>query len=164
MDTKESILYVLNSARFITDAYLSDLSDQDILVRPAPGAHNIAWQLGHLLLSEAMMVNGVRAGTGVVFPLGFEECHGKEINYEGDSLNKFLSLAEYKDLRMKQRQRVLDLVASVSDEDLALPGPEKMRAYAPTKGAVLLAIGTHELMHSGQWAVTRRMLGKRVLV
>lgn len=164
MQTKDAIVYVLNSARFITDAYLSDLNDTDILVRPAQNAHNIAWQLGHLLLSEAMMANSVKAGTSVAFPLGFEEQHGKGVSYQSESPNKFLSLAQYKELRIKQRQRVLDLIASVSEEDLALPGPDKMRGYAPTKGAVLLAIGTHELMHSGQWAVTRRVLGKEVVV
>jgi hypothetical protein len=164
MKTKEAILYVLNSARFITDAYLSDLSDSDILLRPTPEAHHIAWQLGHLLVSEAMMANAVQPGTGVVFPAGFELNHGKEAEYASETSEKFLSLAGYRDLRLKQRQRVLDLVSLISEEDLALPGPEKMRAYAPTKGAILLAIGTHELMHSGQWAVTRRLLGKPVLV
>ncbi len=56
------------------------------------------------------------------------------------------------------------MISSISQDDLSLPGPEKMRAYAPTKGAVLLAIGTHELMHVGQWAVLRRMLGKPVVI
>lgn len=158
MYTRDAILYVLNSARYVTSAYLGDLSDQDILVRPAPKAHHIAWQLGHLLLSEAMMANGVQAGTGITFPAGFEGGHSSE--GEGPYLTK----AQYIDLRNAQRERTLMLVREISDHELSLPGPEKMRGYAPTKGAVLLAIGTHEMMHSGQMAVVRRLLEKPVVV
>lgn len=158
MQTKDAILYVLNSARYVTNTYLSDLSDHDILVRPAPNAHHIAWQLGHLLLSEAVMVNGVRAGTGITFPAGFEVCHSAE------ERGVYLSKAQYIELRDSQREKTIALVQAVSDAELAMPGPEKMRGYAPTKGAVLLAIGTHEMMHSGQMAVVRRLLEKPVVV
>jgi len=158
MHTRDAILYVLNSARYVTSAYLGDLSDQDILVRPAPKAHHIAWQLGHLLLAEAMMANAVQVGTGITFPAGFEVGHSSE----GDG--PYLTKAEYVDLRNAQRERTLIVIKEISDHELSLPGPEKMRAYAPTKGTVLLAIGTHEMMHSGQMAVVRRLLEKPVVV
>jgi hypothetical protein len=158
MQSKDAILYVLNSARYVTSAYLGDLSDEDIVVRPAPNAHHIAWQLGHLLLSEAIMANGVRAGTGITFPVGFESHHST------DGEGPYLTKAQYIDLRNAQRERTLALVKDIPDQELASPGPEKMRGYAPTKGAVLLAIGTHEMMHSGQMAVVRRLLEKPVVV
>ena len=164
MQTKEAIQYVLNSARSVANAYLSDLSDSDILIRPTPESHHIAWQLGHLLISEAMMLNSVKSGVGIAFPVGFEERHGKDGDLNDSIDVSFSSLSEYQELRLRQRTRVLDLISSISQDDLSLPGPEKMRAYAPTKGAALLAIATHELMHVGQWAVVRRLLGKPVVI
>jgi hypothetical protein len=164
MQTKDAILYVLNSARYVTSSYLSDLTDGDLLVRPVPQAHHIAWQLGHLLVSEAMMASAVQAGAGIVFPTGFVECHSSEHGYDQVGSRPFCSKAEYLELRTRQREKTLELVQSISEKELAAPGPEKMRGYAPTKGAVLLAIGTHEMMHSGQWAVVRRLLNKPVVV
>jgi hypothetical protein len=158
MHTRDAILYVLHSARHVTDAYLSDLNDQDIVVRPAPNAHNIAWQLGHLLLSEAMMARSVQTGMGITFPADFE------VSHSAAGEGPYLSKAQYIELRTAQRERTLMLVRDISDSELALPGPEKMRSYAPTKGTVLLAIGTHEMMHAGQMAVVRRLLSKPVVI
>ena len=164
MQSKDAILYVLNSARYITDSYLNDLSDDDILVRPTAQAHHIAWQLGHLLLSEAMMANGVMPGTGITFPHGFAERHSAQAGHDSSLDLSFCTKSQYIDLRTTQRQKTLELIETIADQDLSAPGPEKMRAYAPTQGSVLLAIGTHELMHSGQWAVVRRVLAKPVVV
>jgi hypothetical protein len=170
MQTKEAILYVLNSARYVTNSYLSDLSDHDLLVRPTPGAHHIAWQLGHLLISEAFMASGVSAGAGIALTTGFLERHSAEHSglrsdlNEAPGLDPFCSKAQYLELRNKQREKTLELINEISNEELSAPGPEKMQSYAPTKGAVLLAIGTHEMMHSGQWAVVRRLLGKEIVV
>lgn len=164
MQTKDAILYVLNSARYVTGAYLNDLTDADLLVRPVPHAHHIAWQLGHLVVSEAMMASHVRAGSGIVLPAGFVERHATAHGHDTLDSPPFCSKAEYVELRTRQREKTLELVQSISEEELSAPGPEKMRSYAPTKGAVLLAIGTHEMMHSGQWAVVRRLLEKPVVV
>ena len=165
MHTKEAILYVLHSARYVTDRYLSDLSDEDLLVRPVPQGHTMAWQLGHLILSEAMMASAAKAGAAIALPAGFEARHSTAVGYdESDSGAAFCSKEEYVRLRTQQRERTLSVVEALSNDELSLPGPEKMRAYAPTKGAVLLAIGTHEMMHSGQFAVIRRVLNKSVVI
>jgi hypothetical protein len=172
MNTKDAILYVLNTARYVTNAYLSDLSDQELLIRPTPGAHHIAWQIGHLLLSEAMMVNAVTPGSAISFPAGFEVLHAAPKGpaepaaaYADSAVpGAFYTKDRYVDLRTRLRAKTLELIDSIPLNELDAPGPEKMRAYAPTKGAVLLAIGTHEMMHSGQWAVVRRYLNKPVVV
>jgi hypothetical protein len=125
-----------------------------------------------------MMAGGVRDGSGILLPTKFIENHGKQQADElhnGSSPEQTHSAAasssvfpytksQYLELRSRQRERTLELVESITDVELAAPGPEKMRSYAPTNGAALLAIGTHELMHSGQWAVVRRMLGKPIVV
>ena len=52
MTAKDVLKNALKSNHEILSMYLSDLSDADLLVRPAPGANHIAWQLGHLIYSE----------------------------------------------------------------------------------------------------------------
>jgi hypothetical protein len=51
----------------------------------------------------------------------------------------------------------------LSDEDLEKPSPEAMREYAPTVGSIFALQATHTMMHSGQWVVVRRQLGRAPL-
>ena len=55
MQARDAIKHCLKSTQDMLNMYLSDLSDQDITVRPVPTANNIAWQLGHLISAEFML-------------------------------------------------------------------------------------------------------------
>lgn len=153
---------LLATSRFVMTQYLRGLEDRDLLVRPVQGAHHTAWQLGHLVVSERRMVEGVRKGSGVELPSGFEVAHEKDPSYSRDA--GFSSLNEYVALMMQQRERTLALLRDLPETDLCLPAPEFMRAYAPTNASVFLSIASHELMHAGQIAVIRRRLGLPVVV
>jgi len=153
---------LLATARYITSAYLSDMTDQDILVCPVDGAHHAAWQLGHLILNERRMVEGVAAGSGVPLPADFDRIHGKEVPL--DSREGYLSVAGYAELMANQRAKTLALLGELSSADLQKPAPEFMRGYARYVSSVFLSIASHELMHSGQIAVIRRRLGKPIVV
>jgi hypothetical protein len=142
--------------------YLKGLTDESLVVRPVEGAHHAAWQLGHLIVSERRMVEGVRKGSGVALPAVFEAAHDKDPSYSRNV--GFLPLAEYVDLMTRQRELTLGLLREFPEADLALPAPEFMRAYAPTNASVFLSIASHELMHAGQIAVIRRRLGLPVVV
>lgn len=153
---------LLSTSRFVLKSYLSDFADSDLTVRPVEGAHHAAWQLGHLIFSEARMVNGVRKGAGLTLPLGFDQLHGKETPI--DLQEGFSSLREYVHLLEQQRAMTHELLSSLDGAALDLPAPEFMRAYAPKVASVFLAIANHELLHAGQIAVIRRKLGKPVLI
>lgn len=163
MRAHDVIVQMLDTARFVTATYLSDLSDEELLVRPVSGAHHIAWQLGHLLHSECSMIDGVRTGVAPQLPPGFAEHHSKEAASD-DVSEHFLSKGEYLTLMARVREATRSLLTQFSEEQLDLPGPEAMRSYAPTIGSVFLMIGSHEIMHSGQIAVIRRKLSKAVLI
>ena len=49
MKAHNVLLEALSTSRFVMSSYLKDLTDDDLLVRPVEGAHNAAWQLGHLI-------------------------------------------------------------------------------------------------------------------
>ena len=62
-----------------------------------------------------------------------------------------------------ERAGTLKALDKMTDADLDKPGPEKYRDFAKTIGEVFGMQGTHWLMHAGQWAVTRRKLGRKPL-
>jgi len=57
----------------------------------------------------------------------------------------------------------LAAIDATPESSLDQPGPESMREYAPTVSAALLILGTHWLMHAGQFVPIRRKLGKPAL-
>jgi len=153
---------LLATSRFIMSTYLSDLTDEDILVCPVEGAHHTAWQLGHLIFNERRMVEGIKSGAGITLPPSFEHVHGKDVAV--DSKTGFYKVSEYREMLASQRAKTLELLVSLSDADLTKQAPEFMRAYARYVSSVFLSIASHETMHAGQIAVVRRRLGKLVLI
>jgi hypothetical protein len=163
MKTHEAISSNLHTSRFIMTSYLNDLSDEDLIVRPVPAAHHAAWQIGHLILSESQMINGVRASSAPALPPEFAARHDKGAAKASDN-TQFYSKSQYLSFMNNLREATLALLSQLSEEDLSKPGPEAMRSYAPKVGSVFLSIANHELMHSGQIAVIRRTLGKPVVI
>ncbi len=143
----------------VVQAYLGDLSQDDLLVRPVPGANHIAWQLGHLISSEHMLINAVCPDSMPALPDGFAEQHSKETAASDDPA-AFLQKDDYLRLMQEQRAGTLATLAKLSDEDLEKPAPEKFQQLGKTVGAIFAAQSAHYMMHAGQWAVVRRKLGR----
>ena len=53
---------------------------------------------------------------------------------------------------------------NLPDAELDKPGPKHFEKICPTVGAVFTLIGSHVMMHVGQFAAARRLLGKPVLI
>jgi hypothetical protein len=160
MNVKDAIKLSLTSTQEMVPMYLSDLSDADLLVRPVPGANTIAWQMGHLIVSEAEIMSKVVPGaTSPQLPAGFAEAHNPEAA-KSDSPRGFRSKQEYLDLFDRVRKATIAALDKVSEADLdKKTGIE----YAPTVGAGFLLHATHAMMHAGQFTVVRRKLGKPIL-
>ena len=62
MNAKDAIRSTMDLSLTVLNSYVSDLSDADLLRRPAPGCNHLAWQLGHLISSEAGLLNAVCPG------------------------------------------------------------------------------------------------------
>lgn len=144
---------------FIVDGYLEDLAQEDLFVRPAPGANHIAWQLGHLITSEHQMINMVCPDAMPPLPEGFAEAYTKETAGLDDP-EAFHSKEEYLRVRDEQRKAMLAALEKLSDEELESPTPEKLQRFATTVGTLFSGLGIHWTMHAGQWAVIRRQLGR----
>ena len=162
MNGREAIRTALQSTQHLVNWFLEDLSDADLLVRPAPGANHIAWQLGHLISAEKGIVSGQLPGSSYPeFPAGFDEQHNKDATAKDAG---FLSKAQYLDLYSKVRAATRAALSKVSDADLDKPSTGRMAAMFPKLGSVLTLAANHPLMHLGQFAVVRRKLGKPVVI
>ncbi|MEM6798990.1 MAG: DinB family protein [Planctomycetota bacterium] len=164
MNTHDALRASADLSRMVLKSFISDLEDADLMQRPAPACNHLAWQLGHLISSEVMLLQAVKPGAeGVELPEGFAEAHSKEAVGEDDPA-KFHTKQEYLDLLDKVYEASLATIASMSESDLDAESPENFRQFAPTVGHVAALIATHPMMHAGQFVPVRRALGKPVLM
>ncbi|MBY0524693.1 MAG: DinB family protein [Gemmataceae bacterium] len=162
MNAKDPIIYGLKSTQNMMGMYLADLSDADLVVRPAPGANHIAWQLGHLIHSEARLASIVSGAAFPELPAGFGDQHGPK-TAAVDPPQGFGSKKEYLDLFTKVREASIVLAVKVNDSELDKPNTGPLAAFAPKIGDLFVLLANHSLMHMGQFSVVRRKLGKPVL-
>jgi hypothetical protein len=158
MSLKTHIRWLVEQCHWITGSYVQDLTDADLMLRPVPGMNHIAWQMGHLIASTEKMLEWV-GQPGPALPAGFVEAHSKEMA-ACDDPKKFASKDVYLDLAAKAKAASLAAIDAIPESKLDDPVPEAMRDYAPTVAAVLTMVGTHWLMHAGQFIAVRRKLGK----
>lgn len=164
MKASQVLETALNSTQFLTTYYLDDLSDADFLVRPVPGANHIAWQLGHVIVSEVNLVRSQLPDAAYPeLPAGFAEQHKQEMATQ-ESSKGYLTKERYLDLFNRVRDSSKAAVGKLSDADLDRPTTGNMAEFAPTLGAFFMLIANHTMMHSGQFSVIRRKLGKPILM
>jgi len=162
MSAKDVIRSSAGLSQQVIDSYLDGLTDKDILIRAVPGMNHIAWQLGHLIVSERGMAELVKPGSSPALPEGFAEAHGREATSIDDP-SKFRSLAEYKALWKAQREATLAVLDSTPESDYDRTD-ESFPPYAPTVSALLLMTANHPLMHAGQFVAVRRLLNKPISI
>ncbi len=159
MNAREAIKTSMDTPQMIAMAYLGDLSDEELLVRPVEGANHIAWQLGHLIASEHQLIEAVCPGTMPALPEGFAEKYSKETASSDDPAD-FHTKEELLGAHEQQRAGTIAALENLSDEDLEKPAPEQLQRIAKNVAGIFLMQPTHWTMHSGQWAVIRRKLGR----
>ena len=159
MDTKTAIKTALDTANMISSAYLGDLTDEEMMHRPAPGCNHVKWQVGHLIVSENNIINQCVSGAMPALPDGFAEKYTKEPASSDDAAS-FDSKEDLMKLYEQQRAATLAALDQIDVADLSKEGPEEIRDYCPTYGSAFILQVTHWMMHAGQWAVIRRQLGR----
>jgi hypothetical protein len=162
MTPKDVIKSSIDMGHEVLTTYLSDLSDADLMVRPVPEANHLAWQLGHLIVSEHQMLT--EAGYKMPdLPEGVADSYTKETS-QSNNPAKFHKKEQYLSWLAQQRAGTLAALAATPDMDLDQSAPESMREYAPTVGVMFNAVGLHEMMHAAQFVAVRRKLGKPVRI
>jgi len=156
MDPLQVIRINIDTGDFICMGYIADLTDVELMKRPTPGCNHINWQLGHLIASEHEMIEGVCPSSMPALPDGFAEKYSRSAT-QNDNPASFCTKEELLAVYRAQRDGTLAALNKLSPEDLdRATGVD----YAPTVASMFLMQGSHWLMHAGQWAVVRRMVGR----
>ncbi|MBN2580277.1 MAG: DinB family protein [Pirellulales bacterium] len=142
----------------LVEAYLGDLTDQDLLVRSVPGSNHIAWQLGHIICGTRHMLREL-GREAPELPPEFTAAYTKETSSIDDPA-KFATKEEYLRRLAEMKAAMLAAIDQTPEETLDQPGPESMQEYAPTVSAALIVLSNHWMMHAGQFVPIRRKLGK----
>jgi hypothetical protein len=179
MNSVQLLEELLATARIVTERYLEDLSFEEICLTPGIGANPIAWQLGHLILSEVEMIEQLSKDNPFPFPLAFQQLHRKPgLDHSGglipsdrgmwqpwiDEVQGLFSKETYVSLLQISRSKSIEVLRKLTLEELTKPAPEPMAKYTKTWASVFVMIGLHETQHAGQIAVLRRSLGRRVVI
>ena len=143
------------------DMFLKDFSDADMFFRPAKTANHAIWQMGHLCNSVRGMV--ATCDPSVTFKFEDDTRFGKS-KASIDDPAFFPNKAELLGRFDQAMDTAAAWVAKLSDADLAKPTPERMQAFAPTVASLATLLASHPFMHMGQFTVTRRALGKPILM
>lgn len=157
---KDVIRNVISSSDMVFNAYLADLTDDDLLVTAVDGTNPLAWQLGHVVAGERGMLEMIKPGASPALPAGFEEAHSKE-TAAPHAFKKVCSKAEYLEAHKAQRAATLATLDALPDDQL---DKETGMEWAPTYCAVLNMIGLHQLWHATQAIPVRRKLGKPIVI
>jgi len=162
MHAKDVIRQNIQGSDMILRKYVEDLEDGDLKLCPVEGMNPIAWQLGHLIVSERKMVEAIKPGSCPALPEGFDEAHSRKAE-EADPAS-FRTKDEYLKLWGAQLAATLKVLDALTDVELDAPSEERMRQMWPTVGAVMNLQGQHPLMHVGQFVAVRRHLKKPVAI
>ncbi|MEO1498245.1 MAG: DinB family protein [Planctomycetota bacterium] len=164
MNAIEAIQQTAAASDMVLNAYLADLEDADLLHRPHPECNHIAWQLGHLIGAECMLLNLLKPGAAPELPEGFAARHSKETAADDEAAH-FHTKQEYTELYQQVRAATHEALKTVTEAELDAVNPkEEMRQMFPTVGAMYVLTATHPMMHVGQWSPVRRTLGKPIAI
>jgi hypothetical protein len=164
MNSASAIAITLRNSMRVVKKYIEDFSADDLKHRPAEGCHPVAWQLGHLISSQAALLNMVNPQAAPGLPDGFADQYARDKENCSEDSGAYLTSQEYMDLFDRVNAAVEAELAKLSDEDLDRPAPEQFRSRFPTIGHLCILMATHPLMHAGQFVPVRRKLGKPIVV
>ena len=163
MTGTEAIQAALRSTQHMLKWYLEGFSDEELLVRPAPGANHVAWQLGHLINSEKYHIREQLPDAKYPdLPADFATNYASD-RAGHDATEGYRTKVEYVTLFDEVRTGTIAALDCLTDADLDRPSSGGVAAFAPRLGDVFLMLSNHTLMHGGQFTVVRRILGKPVL-
>ncbi len=160
MNAADAIRISLDTAEMIGLAYLQDLTDSELMMRPQQECNHINWQVGHLILSEHNMMDQIAPDFMPELPAAFDKMYDKQTAGLDDP-EQFLCKEELLKAYRQQRDATLRFLEQSSEQELDLPTGID---YAPTRGSLITMQGSHWMMHCGQWVIVRRETGKPVVI
>lgn len=164
MTTIELLIERLVAARRWTNSLLADIEASRWFECPAPGVQHIAWQVGHIAASQAVLIHNrcLNIPVAEAVPESFTRQFGRGSKPVSDAA-AYPPIPEVRQIYDDLQADCLSRIRQMTESDLNLPAygdPHPM--FARRGEAVGMAI-MHEAFHAGQIALTRRLFGKAAL-
>ena len=152
-------------SRKYTDRLLADLPTADWFRMPAEGITHIAWQVGHLAVAQYRLalvrLRGELPTDQSLMPTGFVEQFGKGSVAAPDPTQN-PTIEEIRMVFENVHAQVLHEAPHFSESLLAETSLPRHSMFETKLGA-LAWCGNHEMVHAGQIALLRRLLGHNPL-
>ena len=159
MGLKDRLQRQLKSARQISEGMLKDFETPHQWTHQVhPNANHALWFVGHMGMTDNFFVSVIsperaRAAEGYAEKFGMgSQPTSNPADYPPPP--------EVLEFMRERRQALLDVLAGLTEEDLAKKTKEGTPEFLPDYGAVFEAAIWHEGLHTGQISVARRSLGK----
>jgi len=145
--------------------FTDDLTPAEWFWHPAEFTTHVAWQVGHLAVSEYNLclrrLRGRTKEDETLLPDAFIE-HFKLGSQPAADPADYPPIAEIKRVRDAVHAQMLKELSTLSDEALDVPVEQPHPVFKTKLGAVDYA-PSHEMVHVGQIALLRRLMGKPAL-
>ena len=152
-------------ARKYTENFLDNTDTADWFRMPSGGVTHIAWQVGHMAIAEYGLalkrVRGAQPSDSELLPNQFMELFGKGSIPDADA-SKYPSADEIRNVFDRVHQQTLEELKTFTDELLDEPSEPSHPMFQTKRGAIHWA-AQHELLHTGQIALLRRLFGQEWL-
>jgi hypothetical protein len=155
----------MEMARSRVKDFTSDLKSDEWFWSPAEFTTHIAWQIGHLAVSEYNLclrrVRGRTKEDETLIPDSFIEYFKLGSQPVAGSVN-YPPIAEIVRVFDAVHAQAMKELSALSDEDLDVPVEQPHPIFKTKLGSVDYASG-HEYVHNGQIGLLRRLMGKPAL-
>lgn len=152
----------LEAARNYTLGVLADIEPEQWFWQPSEGVTCVAWQVGHLAIAEYGLclsrVRGRRAEDAALLPAEFSQRYGRGSEPSSDPAEN-ASVESLRTTLEAVHRQALDEIPTYTQELLNEPLDEPHPIFKK-RGDGLAFCPSHELVHAGQLALLRRLMGK----
>jgi hypothetical protein len=163
MSLQQRLQRQLQNTRQMSEKLLADFkTPQDWVHQVHPGSNHALWFVGHMANTDNFLLSLVSPHSTI--PLdGFHARFGMG-SQPTDQPDAYPPAETVLATMRERRGRLLEVLAALSDDDLAKKNPDGAPEFLPDFASVFELAIWHEGLHSGQLSVTRRALGHKPLV
>lgn len=158
MSTKDSLARQLTAARRMTDLLLADFhTPQQWTKQVASQCNHALWFAGHMAHTDNFMIS-------ILDPSQTKQIDGFKERFGTGSIpsprpEDYPPPQQVVDAMRERREKLLSVLQSMTDEDLAKPTPKGTPEFIPDYASIFETVVWHEGLHSGQLTVLRKILG-----
>ncbi len=156
-------LYIqqIEAARKYSLRIIDSLPYDEYFVMPQPSITHVAWQMGHIAIAQYRlclgMVRGPLQTDESIIPASYAKLFGRDTIPNADC-SVYPKAQEIREVFDRVYQKVIAELSLMNDsilnDPILLP-----HTYLKTKGETISWSSHHEMIHHGQIALLRRLLG-----